>query len=112
MGTSHLLSTVTEHISRKGRVELVRLVLENGWQVQELAVRLGVSRRAIYFWLNPHETHPDNSHLEDLVGLAIEVNGRAASEILLREVNQFRVAVNEEIWEQFGRRVNKINSSG
>ncbi|KXB03236.1 hypothetical protein AKJ48_04075, partial [candidate division MSBL1 archaeon SCGC-AAA261O19] len=93
-------SELTEHISREGRVRLVNLILDNGWTVSELARRLGVSRQAVYLWLDSQETHPNNSHLGDLVNLAIEVDDQSASKILLGEVNQFRLAVDEKILGQ------------
>lgn len=78
-------------------MRLVNLILDNDWTVSGLARRLGVSRQAVYLWLDPRETHPNNSHLRSLIDLAIEANGKVASEILLEEVEQFRVAVDKRI---------------
>lgn len=95
---------LAEHVSRKARVELTKLILDSGWSIGTIADEIGVTRRAIYYWLDPRETHPSNSNLDELLRLAFELDIQGTSKVLLKEVDNFRAALNECIFDSLERK--------
>ena len=87
---------LSEFVSRRGRVKLVRLLLHSGWSATELARALGITRQAIYLWLKPRETHPCNLNLDQLLDLALNANRVKAVEILRRELEIFQKLLSEK----------------
>jgi len=81
---------LSEFVSRRGRVKLVRLLLRNGWSTSELARALGITRQAIYLWLKREETHPCNPNLAQLVDLALDADRTGAVRILRGELETFQ----------------------
>ncbi|KXB04193.1 hypothetical protein AKJ47_00275 [candidate division MSBL1 archaeon SCGC-AAA261G05] len=80
---------LAEYVSRRARVDLVQLVLENGMTQKELANRVGVTQQAVHKWLDPRETHPKNENLDCVINLAFELDRRETRGILHGELLSF-----------------------
>ena len=80
---------LTEFVSRRARVKLLRLILDNGMAQCEVAARMGVTQQAVSKWLNPRETHPCNKNLDRLLKLAWGTNPDHTLRILKLELSSF-----------------------
>lgn len=80
---------LAEFVSRRARVRLLRLVLDDGMTQSEVAASVGVTQQAVNKWLNPKETHPCNKNLDRLLKLAWERDQDRVLRILQRELNSF-----------------------
>jgi len=80
---------LAEFVSRRARVRLLRLVLDDGMTQGEVAARIGVTQQAVSKWLNPKETHPCNKNLDRLLKLTWETDRRRMLRTLRQELNSF-----------------------
>ncbi|MEA1904515.1 MAG: helix-turn-helix transcriptional regulator [Candidatus Hadarchaeota archaeon] len=88
---------LSEFVSRRARVRLLRLILDNGITQRELATEIGVTRQAVNKWLNPRETHPKNGNLDHILDLAHELDGERTSRILQNELLVFAQLLSERL---------------
>jgi transcriptional regulator with XRE-family HTH domain len=86
---AHRFDGLSEFVSRQGRVQVIRLILKNGWTISQLAAELNTSPQAIYLWLSHKETHPCNRNLEKLLKLASKIDRPGTARILNEEVELF-----------------------
>jgi len=77
---------LSEFVSRRARVRLLQLILDNGVAQRELAAKVGVTQQAVNKWLNPGETHPKNRNLDRIIDLAHELDAGRTSRILQDEL--------------------------
>jgi len=85
----HRFDGISEFVSRRGRVKLIKLLLDRGMTQTELAGEIGVSQPAVNKWLDPHETHPCNENLNCILKLAWEIDKDCMMEILRKELALF-----------------------
>lgn len=80
---------LSEYVSRRARVSLVQLILENGVTQGDLADRVGVTQQAVHKWLDPRETHPKNENLEHVITFALKLDEGKTRDILQGELLTF-----------------------
>lgn len=88
---------LSEFVSRRARVKIVQLMLDNGMTQQELAAEIGVSQQAVNKWLNPRETHPKNRNLDRIIDLAYELEEEQTRRILQDELLIFARLLSEKL---------------
>lgn len=88
---------LSEFVSRRARVRLLQLILDNGITRRELATEVGVTRQAVDKWLDPRETHPKNVNLDRIIDLARELDGERTSRILQDELLIFARILSERL---------------
>lgn len=88
---------LSEFVSRRARVKIVQLMLDNGMTQQELAAEIGVSQQAVNKWLNPRETHPKNLNLDRIIDLAHELEEEQTRKILQDELLVFARLLSEKV---------------
>lgn len=81
---------ISEFISRRARIKLVRLLLDNGMTQAQLAEEVGVTQQAVSKWLDPKETHPRNENLNRLLVLGWAADSNSTLQILRDELTIFR----------------------
>ena len=91
---------LSEFISRRARVKILHLILDNGMTQQRLAAEIGVSQQAVSKWLNPKETHPKNYNLNRIIDLVYELEREKTSKILQDELLTFAHLLSKKLQPQ------------
>lgn len=91
------LDDICEFISRRGRVELLRIVVCHVGSVSRAAKVLGVSMRTVYRWLDPEDMHPSNESLGRILKTAMKLSSSETADVIRRELTLFSTFVDAEM---------------
>lgn len=81
---------LSEFIIRRGRMKILKTLLEKEKSVAEAARKLNVTRTAVYGWKNEKKRHPSNEHTREMLEILAQENKNKIREILLKELQNFQ----------------------
>ncbi|MEM3519490.1 MAG: hypothetical protein QW179_02905 [Candidatus Hadarchaeales archaeon] len=73
---------LTEYISRRARIHLLKIILASVGSVRGAASLLGVSPAAVSQWLSETGIHPSNQNLSKILHLAFHFDAKKTTHIL------------------------------
>ncbi|KXB05280.1 hypothetical protein AKJ49_01135 [candidate division MSBL1 archaeon SCGC-AAA382A03] len=81
---------LSEFISRKGRMKIIRTLLEEFKTQKEIAKRLNITKNAVNGWLNKKDKHPNNKHVKEMLEILKNKNEEKLNNILFEELQIFQ----------------------
>jgi transposase len=90
---------LSEFISRRGRLRLLSVLFDELSSLENVSKMIGVSRIAIYRWLNDVYRHPSNENTHKILKVATALDREKVREILLDELKTFNTLVHKTFGE-------------
>ncbi|KXA88970.1 hypothetical protein AKJ62_04070 [candidate division MSBL1 archaeon SCGC-AAA259D14] len=84
---------LSEFISRRGRMKVLTILLEELKNPAEVAKRLNITRNAVYGWIKDKKRHPSNENAREMLKILNDENEKKIREILIDELHIFQKLV-------------------
>ena len=81
---------ISEFVSRRGRMRVLEMILEEFETTDEVAGRLDVTKRAVYGWIKDKKRHPSNENVRKLLKILKKENEEKLRKILIKELQNFQ----------------------
>lgn len=81
---------LSEFISRRGRMELLEMLVRKKGSVSEVAEGLDITEPAVCGWRNKADRHPSNKNVQKMIELLAREDKKDAKEFLLGELQIFQ----------------------
>lgn len=99
---------MSEFISRRGRMRILSILLEEIGSPAGVAKRLDLTKNAVYGWMNEKERHPSNENAREMVKILKDENEEKLREILIEELQIFQKLIFKfPLQDECNRGVNK-----